>query len=89
MEDLARLVAIIMLGIIMLGGLAAVSIFASPRNRFLRFIVYVFDVAAIAAGGWLALLDVGIGARIIGVIVLVLGGTSVARMISSRDQPTP
>jgi len=88
MESLARAVALLLLGIILLGGLAAVSILVQPRNRFLRAIVYLFNVAAITAGGWLAWLDVGIGARILGGIVLALGATSVVRMISSRDQQT-
>ncbi|MFZ9393998.1 MAG: hypothetical protein ACO28P_08600 [Ilumatobacteraceae bacterium] len=79
MESLAMLVVIIMLGIIGCGLVALVIALKSPEKTWARAVATAAAVPAVAAGGWLAILDVGIGARVIGALVMAAGLLAVLR----------
>ena len=80
MESLARAVAIIMLTIIGLGVVATVAVIRPPRSRVGRVTVSLLAVPAICAGGWLFLLDVGMGARLIGAATFVAAVAGLVRI---------
>lgn len=87
MESLALAAAIVVLSI-MFGG--AVSLFVAwrrPRALWAKLLGSVFAVFAFWGGGWLALLDVGSGARMIGAVVVLLGAGALWRMWR-RPSPT-
>ena len=69
MESLARLVAIIFLTIISLGIIAVVVVKRPPRNIFLRVFFGAVALFGAFSGLWLAMLQIGIVARLIGVAV--------------------
>jgi hypothetical protein len=84
MESLAILVSVIVFGIIAVGLVAVVTIIRTPQTSFGRTISLVLNTVGIAAGLWLASLDIGIGARVIGAFVATVNGISAARIINIR-----
>jgi len=68
-ESLARLVAIIFVTIILLGVIAVVVVKWTPRNIFLRIVFGALTTIGALSGLWLAMLQIGIVARLIGVAV--------------------
>lgn len=79
MESLALAAAIIMLAIILFGIVAAGVAVRPPRRRWTRVLASVAVAPAVLAGLWLALIEVGMGARLIGVVVLWAGGAALLR----------
>lgn len=79
MESLALTVAIIMLTIIALGLVAAVSVVRPPRSVIGRAAFTVLGVPAVGAGGWLFLLDVGVGARLVGAATFIAAVAGLVR----------
>ena len=73
MESLALAAAVIVLMIIVFGGLSALVAWRNPRHPWLRVLGVVVSIPTVAAGGWLAWIDVGVGARVIGAVVAGLG----------------
>jgi len=68
-ESLVRLAVIIFLTIISLGVIALVIIKRPPRNIFLRIVFGALTTFGALSGLWLAMLQIGIVARLIGVAV--------------------
>jgi hypothetical protein len=83
MESLALLAAVIVLGIIVLGLLATVTVFRSPRTAVGRVFILALNTMGIASGIWLAVLDIGTGARVIGLIVASASGISAFRTLKT------
>jgi len=68
-ESLVRIVVIIFLTIISLGVIALGVIKRPPRNIFLRIVFGALTTIGALSGLWLAMLQIGIVARLIGVAV--------------------
>lgn len=79
MESLALAAAIIVFTIIALGVVAAVAVIRPPRSLPGRIVITVLAVPAVVAGGWLLLLDIGLGARVIGAATLVAAVAGLVR----------
>ncbi len=73
MESLALAAAVIVLLIVVFGGLSALVAWRNPSRPWSRVLGIVVSIPTVVAGGWLAWIDVGVGARVIGAIVLGLG----------------
>lgn len=73
MESLALAAAVVMLVIIACGAICAIAVLRPPTALAWKILVSPFAAGSIALGQWLARLDVGMGARVIGVIALVAG----------------
>ncbi len=73
MESLVRLVVLIMLSIIGAGVVAFFLGRKKPKSAVTKILGAIIGVFATLSGLWLALLDIGIGARIIGLLVGVAG----------------
>lgn len=71
MESLALAAAVIVFTIIALGVVATIAVIRPPRSLGGRIAITVLAVPAIIAGGWFVLLDIGMGARVIGGATLV------------------
>lgn len=69
-----------MITIIGLGVVATVAVIRPPRTRVGRVVVSLLVVPAIGAGGWLSLLDVGMGARLIGAATFVAAVAGLVRI---------
>ena len=72
--------AIIMLTIMVLGVFSLVVALRSPKRGWSRVIATIFSSFAVVAGGWLMFLEVGMGARLIGMIVAASGVLALLRM---------
>jgi len=83
-ESLALLVSIIVLSIIAGGAISLVVAWRRPRATWGKILGSVFAVFAALSGGWLAALEVGSGARLIGLVVCVLGISALWRMWRRR-----
>ncbi|MEY3265923.1 MAG: hypothetical protein RJA15_369, partial [Actinomycetota bacterium] len=70
MESLAIVVSGIVFAIIVVGLVAVVTVFRTPRTSFGRTVSLVLNTIGIAAGFWLASIDVGMGARVVGAFVV-------------------
>ena len=79
MESLAMVAALVVLAIIVLGIVTAFVAWSNPKRAWSRSLGVLVSVPGIIAGVWLALLDVGIGARAIGGVVFALGTTALLR----------
>ena len=79
MESLALTVAIIVLAIIALGLVATVAVVRPPRSVAGRVAFTVLAAPAVGAGGWLFMLDVGMGARLIGAATFVAAVAGLVR----------
>ncbi len=77
--------AIIMLTIMMLGLISLAVALKSPRRPWVRGVASIFTGGAVLAGGWMMLLEVGIGARMIGALVAAMGVWAIARMWVRRS----
>jgi hypothetical protein len=80
MESLALLAAVIMLVIILLGVISLIAVFRRPKSSVSRGLFTVMHVASIFAGGWLMALPIGIGARLLGLIVFAAGCVGLLRI---------
>ena len=85
MRDLALIVSVIVLGIMIVGVISVVTVFRTPTTQFGRALTVIINAASIIAGTWFALLDIGLGARIFGGCVAVLGAVSAFRLLTRRD----
>jgi len=87
MESLALLAAVIMLVIILLGVISLIAVFRRPKSSVSRGLFTVMHVASIFVGGWLMALPIGIGARLLGLIVFAAGCVGLLRIFrgSSRS----
>ncbi|MSO59933.1 MAG: hypothetical protein EXQ63_06370 [Ilumatobacteraceae bacterium] len=84
MESLALLVSVILLVIVVLGIVAAV-LAKKPRQTIQgRLTSVIISVLPIVAGGWLMLLQIGIGARALGAAVAAAGVISIWRNIQKK-----
>ena len=72
--------AIIMLTIMVLGVFSLVVALRSPKRRWSKVIATISSTFTVVAGGWLILLEVGMGARLIGMIVAATGVLALLRM---------
>lgn len=79
MESLALAAAIIVLSIIVGGLVSLVVAWRRPKALWAKLSGSVFAVFALWGGGWLALIDVGNGARVIGAAVCALGVSALWR----------
>lgn len=84
MESLALVAAVIVFGIIVLGLIATVTVIRTPRSSVGRVVTLFLNAMGSGAGAWLALLDIGVGARVIGVGVAVANAASFVRVVRSR-----
>jgi len=80
MESLALLAAVIMLVIILLGVISLIAVFRRPKSSVSRGLFTVMHVASIFVGGWLMALPIGIGARLLGLIVFAAGCVGLLRI---------
>jgi len=72
--------AIVMLAIMTLGVFSLIVALRSPERQSTKIVATIFSSLAVVAGGWLMLLEVGIGARLIGMIVTATGVLALLRM---------
>ena len=79
MESLALAAAIVMLVIIISGIVAAVVVVRRPVTTTGRTIATVASLPAVLTGGWMWSLDVGTGARLIGLVVFMAGAAAIVR----------
>ncbi|MFM8846971.1 MAG: hypothetical protein ACKOHN_02840 [Actinomycetota bacterium] len=73
MESLALAAAIVVLSIVVFGGLSVLVAWRNPSHPWSRVLGVVVSIPTVVAGGWLAWIDVGVGARVIGAVVAGLG----------------
>lgn len=85
MESLALAAALILLIIVVVGVAALVVAWRNPERVVGRVAGAVIGLFAVVAGGWLALLDVGIGGRAIGAVVALAGLVALGRSIVHRS----
>jgi hypothetical protein len=74
-----------MLVIIISGIVAAVVVVRRPVSRTGKVVATVASLPAVITGGWMWLLDVGIGARLIGLVVFIAGVAALVRIWRTRD----
>lgn len=79
MESLALAAAIIVLSIMVGGAVSLVVAWRRPEALWAKLLGSVFAVFALWGGGWLAFIDVGNGARLIGAVVCALGVSALWR----------
>ena len=82
-ESLALVVTLVVVSIVVVGVAALVVAWRNPERAVGRVAGAVIGALAVAAGGWLALLDVGIGARVIGGLVALAGLVALTRSARS------
>ena len=85
MESLALLVSIIVLSIIALGFFSFITFVRTPHSRFGRAVALLINAAGITAGTWFVLLDIGVGARVIGAIVACTSAFSAIRLLKQSS----
>ena len=73
MESLVRLVVLIMLSIIGAGVVAFFLGRRKPKSTVTKILGAIIGAVATLSGLWLALLDIGIGARLVGLLVGLVG----------------
>ena len=79
MKSLAMAAAIVMLAIMTLGVFSLIVALRSPERQSTKIVATIFSSLAVVAGGWLMLLEVGRGARLIGMIVAATGVWAILR----------
>jgi uncharacterized membrane protein HdeD (DUF308 family) len=84
MESLALAAAIIVLVIIIFGLVATFTVIRTPKSALGRMVTLILNTIGIAAGAWLAALDIGMGARVIGAAVAIANTVSLVRILRSR-----
>ncbi|MGA1362785.1 MAG: hypothetical protein ACO36A_07670 [Ilumatobacteraceae bacterium] len=85
MESLAMAAAVVMLAILLSGVVAALVVVRRPRSTAGRALATVVSLPALFMGGWMWLLDVGIGARLIGLVVFIAGTAALVRTWRAGD----
>jgi len=81
MRDLALIVSAIVLTIILLGVFSIATVFRTPQSQLGRTFTLFFNAAGVMAGTWFALLQIGIGARVIGAVVTLISAFSAIRVL--------
>lgn len=84
MESLALIVSIIVFAIILFGFLSFFTFVRTPRSAIGKTVALVINAAGITSGTWFALLDISLGARVIGVLVCVASAFSAIRLLKSK-----
>lgn len=84
MEDLALIVSLIVLAIIALGMLSVVTVLRAPRSKVGRIITLVINACGVMSGVWFASLNIGLGARVIGVAVAAASAVSATRLLRQK-----
>ena len=72
--------AIIMLAIMTLGVFSLIVVLRSPKRQSTKIVATIVGSFTVVAGGWLMLLEVGRGARLIGMIAAATGVLALLRM---------
>jgi hypothetical protein len=80
MRDLALIVSAIVLTIIVIGVFSVATVFRSPQSQAGRVFTVFVNAAGVMAGTWFALLQIGSGARVMGVVVAVISAVSAIRV---------
>jgi hypothetical protein len=83
-ESLALIVSLIVLAIIILGFLSFFTFIRTPESSLGRAVSLVINAAGITSGTWFMLLNIGIGARVIGALVCGASALSAIRLLKSR-----
>ena len=78
MESLALLASLIVLSVILYGPIAIAFSFMSPK-LWARVLTFIFGFLAVITGIWLASLEIGIGARLMGIFAMLSGGWAIFR----------
>ena len=84
MESLALAAAIIVLAIIVFGLLSLLTVLRTPTSSAGRVITLIINAMGAVSGGWLALLNIGVGARLIGVAVVAASIVSAIKALRGR-----
>ena len=84
MESLALAAAIIVFSIIVLGVVATFTVFRTPKSSAGRGTTLALNALGVAARAWLAALDIGMGARVIGAAVAIANAVSLVRILRFR-----
>ena len=84
MKSLAMAAAIVMLAIMTLGVFSLIVALRSPERQSTKIVATMVGSLAVVAGGWLMLLEVGRGARLIGMIVAATGVWAILRTWTRR-----
>jgi len=84
-ESLAVLVTIIVLAIITIGFLSFITLARTPKSTLGKTLALLINAAGITAGTWFLLLDIGMGARVIGAIVACTSALSAVRLLRSKS----
>lgn len=80
MRDLAVIVSVIVLTIIVIGIFSIATAFRTPQSRLGRAVTVFVNAAGVMAGTWFALLNIGAGARVMGVVVGIISAFSAIRI---------
>ena len=81
MGSLAIIVVFILSTILVLGLVAIGVAVHNPKRVWSRVVGAIIGSLALLAGAWLALIDVGLGARIFGGVVAIVGAVATGRSI--------
>ena len=81
MGSLAIVVVFILSTILVLGLVAIGVAIRSPKRVWSRVVGAIIGSLALLAGAWLALIDVGLGVRIFGGVVVIVGAVATGRSI--------
>lgn len=84
MESLALAAAVIVLVIMTLGVASVVIALRAPTKTWAKVLATLFSAPAVLAGGWLFLLEVGMGGRLMGLVVALVGGAALWRTWRTR-----
>jgi hypothetical protein len=72
-ESLALLVTLIVVSVLLSGAVSALVAWRNPDRPWSRTLGVLVSLPSLVAGGWLASRDVGVGARVLGGLVLLAG----------------
>ena len=86
MESLAILASVILLVIVVLGVISLFAVFRKPRSSGSRGFFIAMHIASIFAGGWMMSLPVGIGARLLGLLVFAAGCVGLLRIFRGTSR---
>ena len=84
MKSLALVVALIILVVIVLGALSLITFVRTPKSNIGVSIAFFINAAGIVSGTWFVLLDIGLGARVIGGCVATASAVSAIRLLRSN-----
>ena len=86
MESLAILASVILLVIVVLGVISLFAVFRKPRSSGSRGFFIAMHIASIFAGGWMMSLPVGVGARLLGLLVFAAGCVGLLRIFRGTSR---